>query len=307
MQVKKINNLIISFVPAYLLAEVSDEMESCRDFFDFIMQTKAYYELENSGEQFLQCANINPMVKILAGYLSTLSKESVSYKNSIKLMYSPKFTPRDMLACLENFIGFNNGLHFKQINYKTEGGEKKIAANAVERARPEYMDAFERDSLTGHNYLINNYKKVLCRPDEVQPNSAGMCNHKYIILIGSTAPLFSDLFEYLNALNVKVIYFEYIDALIKSENKNLFSPELILNITVRLDNIKKIIDSYKKNCPQINIGVMHIFPKFSHYEIEDHFFSKNIGEKYLPLEYAGGEKLSERDKIRLEAFIKIIN
>lgn len=304
MQAKNINNLIISFVPAFLLNEFSEKSETRRDLFDFIMQNYSHYDLENSGEQFLQCANINPMVKILAGFLSKLTGKNISIENSIKLSYSPKFTPRDMLACIENFIGHDNGLNFNPIEYKSSGARKTSDCQNG-KAAFQFADSFQLDSMTSHSYLTDKFKKVLCRTADIQQKPAG--KYKYVILIGSTAPLFKDLFEYLNTMNVKILYFEYIDALIRSESENLFSPELILNITARLTNIKNIIGSYKNNFPQINAGVIHTFPKFSHYEIEDHFFCKNIGEKYLPLEYAGGEKLSERDKIRLEAFIKIIN
>ena len=127
------------------------------------------------------------------------------------------------------------------------------------------------------------------------------------MLGSSSLALFKDLIEYLTSWNVRIIYFEYLDILKKSNDKIIFTPDIFLNITWRLNNILELAKKLCNKGRSLKFGIIHTFPKFSHYEMEDHFFKKNIAEKYLSLEYAGGGKLSERDKIRLESFLKIIN
>ncbi len=333
MQVKKINNLIISFMPSFQIDELifsisankssagksSIAIDDFRNLYDFSIENDLCYELENLGEQFLHCANINPMVKILAGFLSLLKKNNnicVSeikkiyknegnkenkYKHILKiknenincynLFYSNKFTPRDTLACIENFNGLsfeNTCFSFNNLDYNNE-----------QKHSPSF---YTSNQIYGHNFLLNEIKKKF---------NMFLSNYntrkKNIIIIGSTPPLFNDFFDYLNSWNVNVLYFEYYDILIKSIDRNIFHSDMVLNITKRLENILGRISYYKKLNPFLKIGLIHIFPKFSHYELEDHFFNKNIYEKYLSLEYAGGGKLNERDKIRIESFIKIIN
>jgi hypothetical protein len=250
--------------------------------------------MENKGEQFLQCANINPMVKILAGFLSSENAMPKPVKSSFNYLYSPKFASRDMLACLENFTGESGYPFIAKIDYVSnfdEGGGLSAS-----------RDGNGLDPERICDFLASDFKKnSVAAP--LKFNSGEKC----VILIGSTPPLFKDLIEYISSWNVRIVYFEYLDILKKSNDNKHFTPDIVLNITRRLDNIFEVVKNLGNEGGKIKLGIVHTFPKFSHYEIEDHFFKKNIGEKYLSLEYAGGGKLSERDKIRLESFLKIIN
>jgi hypothetical protein len=318
MQVKKKNNLIISFIPAFQLSNLSGTDFLFRDLLDYLMENESYYELENAGEQFLQCANINPMVKILAGFLSSSRKSGARIldEQQYALYYSSRFASRDIMACLENFTAGKGSLSksIRSINYedgKRRGSKIKTintssnSSNALNPFNPIENIIKKIDSISGYDFMVYNYKKNSGMNDrqtveELNPDS------KYLFIIGSAPPFFKDLFDYLGSWNLKIAYFEYPDILIKSADASLFIPDLVLNITSRLNNILKVSGFLRKANPKLKIGFIHTFPKFSHYEIEDHFFYKNINERYLSLEYAGGEKLSERDKIRLESFIKII-
>lgn len=294
MQDKTIKKFIISFVPAFLVNEHIPENLFCRDLFDYLIEHDSCYQMENKGEQFLQCANINPMVKILAGFLSADKAMSKSGKSSFNYLYSPKFASRDILACLENFTGEAGSPVIEKIDYLSnfdDGGGPSVSRNG-NGSDPEKICDF----------LASVFKKKSGAISR-KLNSGEKC----VILIGSTPPLFKDLIEYISLWNVRVVYFEYLDILKKSNDKKIFSPDIFLNITWRLNNILELVNKLGNEGGKIKLGIIHTFPKFSHYEIEDHFFKKNIGEKYLSLEYAGGGKLSERDKIRLESFIKIIN
>lgn len=316
MQVKKIKNLIISFIPAFQASNLSGTDFLFRDLFDYLIENKRYYELENAGEQFLQCANINPMVKILAGFLSSCGKSSAANDNDreFEFFYSSRFASRDIIACLENFISAKNSLsgRIKCINYdyrRQQGSKSKLKLNSLtpsNRFSPLENLVKNIDSINGYDFMVSNYKKN-SGMDEFKTIEQLNPDMKYLFIIGSAPPLFKDLFDYLGSWNMKIAYFEYPDILIKSANASSFTSDMVLNVTRRLDNMLKISGFLRKINPKFKIGFIHTFPKFSHYEIEDHFFYKNIDERYLSLEYAGGEKLSERDKIRLESFIKIIN
>ena len=343
MQVKKIKKLIISFVPAFQISNLSGTDFLFRDLFDYLIENNSYYELENAGEQFLQCANINPLVKILAGFLSSCVKGSSGSVNEQKYVfyYSSRFASRDIIACLENFISAKDSLseNIKCIDYeyrKPQGSKpnpepksKTISESLNSFDSPNRLNLLNPpsplnssnlsnqfnpiealvkniDSISGYDFMVSNYKKKsgmdkFKTVEELNPDM------KYLFIIGSAPPLFKDLFDYLESWNLKIAYFEYPDILIKSADASSFNPDLVLNVTNRLGNMLKVSGFLRKTNPKFKIGFIHTFPKFSHYEIEDHFFYKNINEKYLSLEYAGGEKLSERDKIRLESFIKIIN
>ncbi len=364
MQAKKIKKLIISFVPAFQISNLSGTDFLFRDLFDYLIENNSYYELENAGEQFLQCANINPMVKILAGFLSSCVKGGAGSANEQKydFYYSSRFASRDIIACLENFISAKDFLseNIKCIDYEyrrpqgskpklklkpESGSESRLESGLESKSKSKtineslnsfdspnrlnrlnllnpqspltFFDPLNRlnsienlvnnvDSISGYDFMVSNYKKnsgmdKFKTVEELNPDM------KYLFIIGSAPPLFRDLFDYLGSWNLKIAYFEYPDILIKSADASSFTPELVLNVTSRLDNMLKITGFLRKANPKFKIGFIHTFPKFSHYEIEDHFFYKNITERYLSLEYAGGEKLSERDKIRLESFIKIIN
>lgn len=304
MQAKTVNNLIISFIPAFQLSNLSGTNFLFRDLFDYLIENKSYYELENKGEQFLQCANINPMVKILAGFLSSYGKGAVGSGNEVKtdFYYSSRFASRDIIACIENFMTGKGSLseRIRCVNYDSDRLDLTNPFNPVENIISKI------DSVSGYDFIVSSYKKNSGMND-FQTIETLNPDFKYIFIIGSAPPLFKDFFDYLGFWNLKVVYFEYLDIIIKSSERSLFTSDLVLNVTGRLDNVLKISRFLTKADPKLKIGFIHTFPKFSHYEIEDHFFYKNINERYLSLEYAGGEKLSERDKIRLESFIKIIN
>ena len=294
MQVKTLKNLIISFVPAFLVNELNRKESAYRDLFDYLIESDSCYKMENKGEQFLQCANINPMVKILAGFLSAEMPSENKCDSGFNLLYSPKFASRDILACLENFMGEAGSPAFRKVDY--------ALPSRSGNASPPLLKIDQPCPVRGYDYIVSAYEKN-SRAASADFRSGEKC----VILIGSTPPLFKDLIEYLTSWNVRIIYFEYLDILKKSNDKNIFTPDIFLNITWRLNNILDLAKKLSNEVRNLKFGIIHNFPKFSHYEMEDHFFYKNIGEKYLPLEYAGGGKLSERDKIRLESFIKIIN
>jgi hypothetical protein len=294
MQDKTLKNYLIYFVPAFLVNELNRKDFAYRDLFDHLIESGSCYHMENKGEQFLQCANINPMVKILAGFLSTEMPSGNTGDTGFNFLYSPKFASRDMLACLENFMGETGSPSFRKVDYflPSCAGKESPAPRKKDQSYP----------IRGYDCVLSAYEK-----NSAAASACFNSGEKCVILIGSTPPLFKDLIEYISSWNVRIIYFEYLDILKKSNDKNIFTPDIFLNITWRLNNI---LNMAKKLCNEgrnLKFGIIHTFPKFSHYEMEDHFFYKNIREKYLSLEYAGGGKLSERDKIRLESFIKIIN
>ncbi|HBC75184.1 MAG: hypothetical protein A2008_13510 [Candidatus Wallbacteria bacterium GWC2_49_35] len=294
MQDKTIKFFTISFIPAFLVNELNQKDFVCRDLFDYLIERDSCYQMENKGEQFLQCANINPMVKILAGFLSCENAMPKAVKSSFNYLYSPKFASRDILACLENFMDEAVSPSFRKIDY--------VLPSRAGNARHSHLKEDEIDPIKGYDCLVSAYKK------NSGAASAGFNSiEKCVILIGSTPPLFKDLIDYLSSWNVRIIYFEYLDILKKSNDKIIFTPDIFLNITWRLNNILELAKKLCNEGRSLKFGIIHTFPKFSHYEMEDHFFKKNIAEKYLSLEYAGGGKLSERDKIRLESFLKIIN
>ena len=281
-------------MPAFLVNKLNRKGYIYRDLFDHLIESDCCYAMENKGEQFLQCANINPMVKILAGFLSAELPSGNKGDSEFDFLYSPKFASRDILACLENFMNETAAPSFRKVDY--------VLTNRTGNSLPAVREEQRYSAIRGYDCLVSAYEK-----NSAAASGDFNSGEKCVVLIGSTPPLFKDLIDYITSWKVRIIYFEYLDILKKSNYENIFTPDIFLNITWRLNNILSLTKKLCNEGRKLKLGIIHTFPKFSHYEIEDHFFNKNIGEKYLPLEYAGGGKLSERDKIRLESFIKIIN
>lgn len=304
MQDKKLKYFIISFTPIFLLNELGYRSDRFGCLFDYLSQTGRLNEMEEAGERFLRCANINPMVKILAGFLSSEANMFSAGNAGLKYIYSSRFASRDILACLEHFNVRPEDETFIKIDYDfdPERGSDKLSGEKSEFAESgkEAISVADGDfSFGGFDFLLTKYKGL--------HGSEPKDGEKIVIISGTAPPLFGDLFDYLAGCGVRAVYCEYIDILLRSACKYEFSPEAVLNMNFRIKKINRIAAGLREKYGRQNIGIIHTFPKFSHYDIEDHFFGRNTAGKFLSLEYAGGGALGERDRLRLEAFFKIID
>lgn len=300
MQNKNKNNFFsISFTPFFLLRR-NGAGKLPLNIYDYATGEGATAALEVSGEKFLRCANINAQVKLIAGLFSKFLKE----KTRVSVKYCDKFISRDIMACFENFHA--GSLKITSYSYnvsrfgngeggKTEKSEKDPAGDIYD------VRDFLNFPVLGEIYpsLLKKLKDNLIIKGK--NNRAGY--EKEIFVIGTAYPMYCDIWKYFNDNQVYIKYVEFCDICARSLKKGGFSPSDFFNMGVRAARINRIADESSKKGS--GVKVLHLFPKFSHYEIEDSFFSKNIRADYLSLDYTGGGALSERDRIRLETFIRM--
>lgn len=292
MQIKN-NSFHISFVPAFQLLGLR---EKCADLFDHFCSSGSLAEYETDGEQFLKCANVNPQVKAVAGFLSRAGRAG----ERLRIIYSPRFLSRDLRACVEIFSRSAN-IEFLPLDFDDR------AAGGGCFSGPSFCDKIikedERDFFDAHfKCLAGSIEKSGCVR---QATNAEFASN--VALIGSSYPLFNNIITCLDNSRVKLSYFEFFDLASLSMNESRFEQSCFFGLSARADRISRILargraGKGKKGGP---VKVIHVFPKFSHYEIEDYFFSKNIKCPFLSLEYAGGGTLGERERIRLDAFLKM--
>lgn len=242
---------------------------------EFLVKNQIIGNYEDIGEKFLGCANINPIVKAIVGYLSEIKFKDLTY-----IFFSSKFISKDVFTALE---------YFKKTKFL-----KLIDVDLKQKNIQNLILNFN------NNFKLSNDNSNLSFNDKIFELTKDS-NKVNIIIIGTTPILYYDLIDFFISNKVNVAYIEYYDYL----KLPIVKQKKILDLNQRLVNIIKIINKFKSENIN-NIGVVHLFPKFSHYEIENYFFIKNIDIKYLSCEYSGGGKLSEKDKIKLETFINII-
>ncbi len=286
----------ISFTPFFLLRK-NGAGELPHNVYDYAAEEGAVASLEVLGEKFLRCANVNAQVKLIAGLFSKFIKE----KTSIGVKYCDKFISRDIRACFENFSAGSLTLTSYSYNESRFGGAK---AELIERDGSGviyYPADFLRSPVAGEIYpsLLKNLTDNLI----IKRKNSGAGYEKEVLVIGTAYPMYCDIWKYFSDNRVCVKYVEFCDINMRALKKKGFSPSDFFNMGVRAARINRIADG--SSLEGRRVKVLHLFPKFSHYEIEDSFFSKNIRADYLSLDYAGGGALSERDKIRLETFIKM--
>jgi len=294
---KKLNNFTISFIPGFQLNNLS----SCRDLFDFTLENNLNYELENEGEKFLGCANISPYVKVVAGFFRKFLLDGNKFKTNSNFFYSSRFCSRDILACIEIIKREIHNDCLKEIPYNLKTGHAGSGC---------YIPNHVCDILSPKNcndIFLNLFKNTISKViDNYQTSDHSNSKKVNIILIGSNLPPFNDLFQTLKKLGALISHVEYFHIFNESLCEKFFFADLFFNLRLRLANVITQAGFTAKNNPDIKTGIIHCFPKFSHHEIEDHFFTRNINIPYLSLEYGGGSKLGERELIRLESFVKII-
>jgi len=291
MNTNKENIFHISFVPIFQLAECEENSRAI-EIFDYIAMSGRMTEFENEGEQYLKCANINPQAKALTGFLIN----SVKNETKMKLYYSNKLLPRDLRACLEHFK--------KTATIKLEPLEMVENKSSFDSI-PETFSNFN-SSLLKKNEKFKRYFNFLAGQlsDHFKKTSKNNINSSRLIIIGTSYPMFTNFFAFLSCLGIKTTWFEFFELSRLSIMKSQFKLSDHSDISLRLNRISKVIKEQNENSKN-KIKIVHLFPKFSHYEIEDYYFSKNIEFPFLSLEYTGGGTLSERDRIRLESFVKI--
>ncbi|HNY10922.1 MAG TPA: hypothetical protein PKK26_04960 [Candidatus Wallbacteria bacterium] len=271
-----------------------------RNIYDYVAGIGATAAMEVAGEKFLHCANINAQVKLLAGLFSKLSKE----KASTNVKYCDKFVSRDIMACFENFR--SSSLKMTSYSYDVArfgNGESRREKNGEKNTVKVIYNVsdFLRSPISGEVFpsLSKNLADNLAA--ESKKNLTGLENE--ILIIGTAYPLYYDIWKYFSDNQVYINYVEFCDICMRSLKKKNFLPSDFFNMGIRAARVNHIVSESSKKGRRVKI--LHIFPKFSHYEIEDSFFSKNINADYLSFDYAGGGALSARDKIRLETFIKM--
>jgi len=289
----------ISFTPFFLLRK-NGAGELPRNIYDYAAEEGAVASLEVLGEKFLRCANVNAQVKLIAGLFSKFIKE----KTSISVKYCDKFISRDVRACFENFSAGSLSITSYSYNESRFGGGEGGKAKLTEKngSGVTYGPAdFLRSPVAGEVYpsLLKNLTDNLI----IKRKNSRAGYEKEVLIIGTAYPMYCDIWKYFSDNRVCVKYVEFCDINMRALKKKGFSPSVFFNMGIRAARINRIADEAAREGR--GVKVLHLFPKFSHYEIEDSFFSKNIRADYLSLDYAGGGALSERDKIRLETFIRM--
>jgi len=315
MDKKNIKKIKTGFIPVFQLLEKHQLLSNSSDELIFISN---YLNYEISGEKFIACANVNPQVKIMTGYLSECEKKYIP----TEVYYSSRFISRDVLAALEIFSK-SDFISLKKIEYiEKDGGENNdIAQNEIKN----YSDI-----LSANGQILNNKTMQYLAPilfnkidglllSDRQFNNFNFAspekNIYVLIILGTALPGFADIYDFLKDKNCFIFYFEYLELMFSSIEKENFTEKKYFDIEYRQKKITQKIDllenfiksnyfekTYGSN-KNVKIKILHFFPKFSHYEIEDSYFNKKITGPYLSLEYAGGAYLSLRDKIRIEAFL----
>jgi len=271
-----------------------------RNIYDYAVGEGMAASFEISGEKFLRCASVNAQVKLVAGLFSRFVKE----KRSIGVKYCDKFVSRDIRACFENFSAGSLSLTSYSYNEPRFSAAESAKAKPDEKYDPGVvydLADFLRSPVAGQVYpaLLKNLADNLI----IKRKNGGAGYEKEILVIGTAYPMYSDLWKYLSDNRVSVKYVEFCDINMRALKKKGFLPSDFFNIGARAARINRIADGVLE--AGRGVKILHIFPKFSHYEIEDAYFSKNIKADYLSLDYAGGGALNERDKIRLETFISM--
>lgn len=308
---KKINNIKIGFLPSFQLVENHCLINNSSDELIF---NPEYLNYEISGEKFIGCANINPQAKIMTGYLKYCEEKNIS----TEVIYSSRFISRDLMAALEIFSK-SNYITMKKINYEESNATN--SNNLKIKSIDEFLN-INKEML--NNNILQELSPILF--DKIRPLiiSDRQINQDlefkgetlfFLVIIGTAPPCFADIYDFLKNKNCIIFYFEYLNLMFSSIFENKFSEKEFFDMNHRHENISsiiKLLDDFIKSetfaktygsNKKGKIKILHFFPKFSHYEIEDSYFNKKITCQYLSVEYAGGAFLSLRDKIRIEAFL----
>ncbi|MFC1512426.1 2-hydroxyacyl-CoA dehydratase family protein [bacterium] len=158
----------------------------------------------------------------------------------------------------------------------------------------------------------NKYSKELNKYlKNIEPNKNNYLKIGYI----GIPPIITDLYDYIDSLNAKVIFnevqrqfsFPYLrNRKINSRNfKNNYISQF-LNYTYPYDVFTRLKDIKTEIKKRGLKGIIHYVQSFCHRQADDIIFRKELDVPILTLEEDRPGKISARSKIRIEAFLNII-